>query len=155
MHASKSGYLLKSWLPAEQQQGIEVHALQICQSLSVPFSQYLIYSMPNWVSTNYTNKRFLLGHFLLWRTKKPRFQIETLSTCSGAPLLTLCILPAWSMYVSAVLLSVGLNGRKWISVIPARALQMNPGETQFNEALVNETHDCICKVQNYTGNLIA
>lgn len=33
-------------------------------------------------------------------------------TCSGAPLLTLCILPAASMYVSAVLLSVGLNGRK-------------------------------------------
>jgi len=34
------------------------------------------------------------------------------TTCSGAPLLTLCILPAASMYVSAVLLSVGLNGRK-------------------------------------------
>lgn len=33
-------------------------------------------------------------------------------TCSGAPLLTLCILPVASIYVSAVLLSVGLNGRK-------------------------------------------
>lgn len=44
------------------------------------------------------------------------------ATCSGAPLLTLCILPALSVYVRAVLLSVGLNGRKWTSFIPARAL---------------------------------
>ena len=37
---------------------------------------------------------------------------EKFYTCSGAPLLALCILPELSMYVSAVLLSVGLNGSK-------------------------------------------
>ena len=41
--------------------------------------------------------------------------------CSSAPLLTRCIFPWPSIYVRAIHSSVGLNGRKWTSWIPARA----------------------------------
>lgn len=49
------------------------------------------------------------GHSTL---ETPRQMVNENCTCSGAPLLTRCIFPWPSIYVRAVRLSVGLNGRK-------------------------------------------
>ena len=50
-----------------------------------------------------------------------RVLYKHMDTCSGAPLLARCQLPSESMYVIAVRLSTGLNGRKCTSVMFARA----------------------------------
>lgn len=47
--------------------------------------------------------------------------LKDLFTCSGAPLLTRCQSPRWSMYVMAVRLSTGLKGKKCTSSIPSLA----------------------------------
>lgn len=58
---------------------------------------------------------------------------SSIDTCSGAPLLARYQLPSESIYVIAVRLSTGLNGRKCTSLMFARACSHNC------------TFSCLCK----------
>lgn len=84
-------------------------ALRTYQSQHEPFFLSLICCVQDSRSNVKMSQVFSIG--ILETTKKQKIFV-CYPTCSGAPLLTLCIFPSASMYVRAVRLSVGLNGRK-------------------------------------------
>lgn len=99
----------KTFIPGMLLQGIANHAQQIYLSQDEPYAQCLIYYVRD--SKSEKHKTHAIGQSLMIC----KCMHSSCFTCSGAPLLTRCILFSPSRYVNAVLLSVGLNGRKWIS----------------------------------------